>query len=348
MVIHGGSMNYIPSIRYENGQLMILDQTRLPSETVWLPIVDLDTACEAITSLRVRGAPAIGVMAALSSVAVFRLSLQAGREASIDRFLEICNTLRKTRPTAVNLFYAMDRMSSVAVTLRGSSAESMLQRLEEEALQIYREDVALCDAIGRNGAALIPDGATVLTHCNTGSLATAGRGTALGAIYTAFFEEAKKVHVINTETRPLLQGSRLTSYELVMAGIPVTLITDSMAAMVMKERRIDLVMVGADRIARNGDTANKIGTLGLAILAAHFRIPFYVLAPSTTIDRSIKDGSSIVIEERSADEVRSFGNRQTAPADVKVYNPAFDVVPAELISGIVTEEDVFRKPYDFR
>lgn len=341
-------MNYIPSLKYENGQLTIIDQTRLPVETVWLPIHDLNTACEAIVALRVRGAPAIGVMAALSAIVVFRNAVQAGEAATVERFLEICNTLRKTRPTAVNLFYAMDRMSAKAAGLGGLAADALLQQLEAEAVAIYREDVELCDAIGRHGASLIKEGATVLTHCNTGSLATAGRGTALGAIYTAFFEEAKKIKVINTETRPLLQGARLTSYELVTAGIPTTLITDSMAAMVMKQRRVDLVMVGADRIAQNGDSANKIGTLALSILAKHYGIPFYVLAPSTTIDTTIADGSAIVIEERTADEVRSFGERRTAPANVNVYNPAFDVAPADLISGIVTEKGVFRGPYDFR
>ncbi len=341
-------MNYIPSLKYENGQLTIIDQTRLPVDSVWLPIHDLNTACEAIVALRVRGAPAIGVMAALSAIVVFRNSVKAGEAASVERFLEICNTLRKTRPTAVNLFYAIDRMSAKAAGLAGLSADVILQQLEAEAVAIYREDVELCDAIGRHGASLIKEGATVLTHCNTGSLATAGRGTALGAIYTAFFEEAKKIKVINTETRPLLQGARLTSYELVTAGIPTTLITDSMAAMVMKQRRVDLVMVGADRIARNGDSANKIGTLALSILAKHYGIPFYVLAPSTTIDTTIADGSAIVIEERTADEVRSFGERRTAPANVNVFNPAFDVAPAELISGIVTEKGVFHGPYDFR
>lgn len=341
-------MNYIPSLKYENGQLTIIDQTRLPVDSVWLPIHDLNTACEAIVALRVRGAPAIGVMAALSSIVVFRNSVKAGEAATVERFLEICNTLRKTRPTAVNLFYAMDRMSAKAAGLEGLAADALQQQLEDEAVAIYREDVELCDAIGRHGASLIKEGATVLTHCNTGSLATAGRGTALGAIYTAFFEEAKKIKVINTETRPLLQGARLTSYELVTAGIPTTLITDSMAAMVMKQRRVDLVMVGADRIARNGDSANKIGTLALSILAKHYGIPFYVLAPSTTIDTTIADGSAIVIEERTADEVRSFGERRTAPANVNVFNPAFDVAPADLISGIVTEKGVFRGPYDFR
>lgn len=341
-------MNYIPSLKYENGQLTIIDQTRLPVETVWLPIHDLNTACEAIVALRVRGAPAIGVMAALSAIVVFRNAVKAGEAATVERFLEICNTLRKTRPTAVNLFYAMDRMSAKAAGLEGLAADALQQQLEDEAVAIYREDVELCDAIGRHGASLIKEGATVLTHCNTGSLATAGRGTALGAIYTAFFEEAKKIKVINTETRPLLQGARLTSYELVTAGIPTTLITDSMAAMVMKQRRVDLVMVGADRIARNGDSANKIGTLALSILAKHYGIPFYVLAPSTTIDTTIADGSAIVIEERTADEVRNFGERRTAPANVNVFNPAFDVAPADLISGIVTEKGVFRGPYDFR
>lgn len=345
-------LNYIPSLKYEAGKLVILDQTRLPGEIVWLPIPDLATACEAIVSLRVRGAPAIGVMAGLSAIVAARNGLPVADLAS-DRwaagFREITATLRTTRPTAVNLFYAMDRLDRCLSGLSASDAapQKMLDALETEALNIFREDTELCDAIGRHGASLIPVGATVLTHCNTGSLATAGRGTALGAIYTAYFEGQKGIQVINTETRPLLQGARLTSFELVHAGIPCTLITDSMAAQVMKEGRVDLIMVGADRIARNGDSANKIGTLGLAVLAKHFGIPFYILAPSTTIDVAVPDGERIVIEQRKADEVRAFGARPVAPENVRVYNPAFDVAPAALISAIVTEKGVYRGPYDF-
>lgn len=344
------SLNYIPSLKYENHSLVILDQTKLPGEIHWLPVTDLPTACEAIVSLRVRGAPAIGVMAALSAIVVARASLNTEALSSEDwgsGFRKITETLRTTRPTAVNLFYAMDRLDRCLAGLSSMRPQQMLQALEAEAVSIFREDTELCDAIGRHGATLIPAGATVLTHCNTGSLATAGRGTALGAIYTAFFEEDKGISVINTETRPLLQGARLTSFELVHAGIPCTLITDSMAAQVMKEGRVDLVMVGADRIARNGDSANKIGTFSLAVLARHFGIPFYVLAPSTTIDTAVIDGEGIVIEQRRPDEIRSFGLRATAPENVDVYNPAFDVAPAGLISAIVTEKGVFRGPYDF-
>lgn len=345
-------LNYIPSLKYEDGKLVILDQTRLPGDIVWLPIPDLATACEAIVSLRVRGAPAIGVMAGLSAIVAARSGLPVAT-LTTDRwaagFREITATLRTTRPTAVNLFYAMDRLDRCLAGLSAAAAgpQQMLDALEADALKIFREDTELCDAIGRHGASLIPVGATVLTHCNTGSLATAGRGTALGAIYTAYFEENKGIKVINTETRPLLQGARLTSFELVHAGIPCTLITDSMAAQVMKEGRVDLIMVGADRIARNGDSANKIGTLGLAVLAKHFGIPFYILAPSTTIDVAVESGEGIVIEQRRPDEVRAFGARSTAPDRVDVYNPAFDVAPAELISAIVTEKGVFRGPYDF-
>ncbi|MBW7859211.1 MAG: S-methyl-5-thioribose-1-phosphate isomerase [Leptonema sp. (in: Bacteria)] len=341
--------NYIPSLRYENDRLTIIDQTQLPTKQVWLTIENLETACDAIVKLKVRGAPAIGVMAALSIVAIMRPQVAKLQSITAIRsyFHSVCQKLKSTRPTAVNLFYAINRIVEFENRIATNDPTAWLQLIEKEALAIYSEDIELCELIGNHGATLISTGNTVLTHCNTGALATAGRGTALGVIYTAFFDQAKKIQVYNTETRPLLQGSRLTSFELVTAGIPTTLITDSMAATVMKQGRIDAVLVGADRIARNGDSANKVGTLSLSILANHFSIPFYVVAPSTTIDTSIADGSSIVIEERSATEVRSFAGTITAPESVSVYNPAFDVAPAELITGIVTEKGVFRPPYLF-
>ena len=342
------SYQYITSLKYENHQLTIIDQTQLPEKQVWLTIVDLETACDAIIKLKVRGAPAIGVMAALSSVVSLKQQLSLSNKSTPDQlFANICETLKSTRPTAVNLFYAIDRMIAHSNHMLDLSVTDYVNGLKQEALAIYHEDIDLCNSIGRNGASLISNGDTILTHCNTGALATAGRGTALGVIFTAYFDQSKKIQVFNTETRPLLQGSRLTSFELVSAGIPTTLITDSMAAAVMQQGRIDSVFVGADRIAQNGDSANKIGTLSLAILANHFKIPFYVVAPSTTIDRTISNGSNILIEERSANEVKSFSGIVTAPESVNVYNPAFDVTPANLITSIVTEKGVFKPPFFF-
>ena len=342
---------------WKGDHLALLDQTMLPTQQIWLPLFNLEDVSEAIRMLRVRGAPAIGVAGAYGAVLEIRLrsrseNLDQGPEW-LKHLLEITEALRQTRPTAVNLFHCMDRMDRVARDIVSESGQAAFDsfaagdRMEAEALAIHREDEEICNRMGSHGAELIADGVSILTHCNTGAVATGGLGTALGAIYTAHLS-GKKIQVYADETRPLLQGGRITAWELFEAGIPVKLITDSMAASVMADGKIDLIMVGADRIAANGDTANKIGTLNLGILAKHFGIPMYIVAPTTTLDPSLASGQEIVIEERKADEVRQFQGQYSAPPEVDVFNPAFDVTPGELITGIVTELGVHRPPYDFR
>ncbi|MCB1139382.1 MAG: S-methyl-5-thioribose-1-phosphate isomerase [Leptospiraceae bacterium] len=354
------SVTDIPrAFTWKGDHLLLLDQTRLPLHQEWLRLENLEEVCEAIKMLRVRGAPAIGVAAAYGAALEIRriygaepanAALNADRW--LHRFRQITATLRSTRPTAVNLFHCMDRMDRIAGEIALDWKDQFepiraAERMEEEAIAIHSEDENLCSAIGGFGSTLIPDGASVLTHCNTGSLATGGIGTALGAIYTAHLQ-GKRLSVFADETRPLLQGGRITAWELFEAGIPVRLITDSMAASVMARGEVDLILVGADRIASNGDTANKIGTMPLAVLARHFGVPFYVVAPTTTLDPSMDSGATIEIEERDPDEVRKFQGNFSAPPEVEVFNPAFDVTPGDLISGIVTEKGIHRPPYDFR
>lgn len=322
------------------GHLRLIDQTLLPLEVRYLDCRDVPTTCEAIRALRVRGAPAIGVAAAYGVC----LGLQTADASDRDRFFarlnEVVEQLAASRPTAVNLFWALERMRSLALSLPADAAPNGIrQRLLAEARAIHEEDIAMCRAIGRHGAALLADGQGVLTHCNAGGLATADYGTALAVIYSAH-EQGKRLHVYADETRPLLQGARLTAWELSQRGIDVTLICDSMAAQVMREGRVQAVVTGADRIAANGDAANKIGTYGVALLAAAHDIPFYVAAPSSTFDLSIPDGSHIPIEQRDPREVTHGFGRQTAPEGVKVYNPAFDVTPARLIKAIICERGV--------
>ncbi len=323
-----------------DGCVELIDQTQLPGRLVWLECRDAETMFEAIRVLRVRGAPAIGVAAAMGLVLAVRNAAD-----DEDRFFEALRTgrdyLASSRPTAVNLFWALDRMVARAQALRGRAVAGIKQSLLDEALTIQREDANMCRSIGGHGAELIPQSASVLTHCNAGSLATAEYGTALAAVYTAF-ERGKRIQVFADETRPLLQGARLTAWELQQAGIPVTVLCDSAAGWLMRQRKIDLVIVGADRIAANGDAANKIGTYSLAVLAKRHEVPFYVAAPSSTFDLSLADGSKIPIELRAAEEIsRSFA-ASVVPEGVPCYNPAFDVTPAELISGIVTERGVIR------
>lgn len=309
------------AIEWGGDCVRLLDQTRLPTEVVYRDCRTLEDVRAAIMELAVRGAPAIGVSAAYA----LALWAQTGSESGFAQALE---RLRTSRPTAVNLFWALDRMAKV-----GFHPEALLN----EAQSIEAEDRAMCRAIGTHGASLIGNETGVLTHCNTGSLATAGLGTALAAMFVAQ-EQGKRFRVYADETRPLLQGARLTAWELVQVGIDVTLICDNMAAQVMREKRVQMVIVGADRITANGDTANKIGTYGLAILAQFHRVPFYVAAPSSTFDLSLSSGAAIPIEQRHPAEVTNGFGRQTGPDGVKVYNPAFDVTPAELIAGIVTEK----------
>jgi methylthioribose-1-phosphate isomerase len=321
--------------------LTILDQRLLPSAVVERELRTLDDVDDAIRTLAVRGAPAIGVAAALGLVAALtrRPSLARGEViAGIER-------LARSRPTAVNLPWAMARMERVLDTAQTDGA-SLLDALAAEAERLLAEDQAMCDAIGRHGAELIADGARVLTHCNAGALATAGIGTALAPVYLAH-AAGRRVEVIACETRPLLQGSRITAWDLSQAGIPVTVCTDGMAASLMREGRVDLVLVGADRIAANGDVANKIGTYALAVAARHHALPFYVAAPSSTVDPFTPDGASIPIEQRAPDEVRRLGDRQVVPPDVAVHNPAFDVTPAELVTAIITDRGITRPPYRY-
>ncbi|QEH36166.1 Methylthioribose-1-phosphate isomerase [Aquisphaera giovannonii] len=325
----------------QTGHLRLIDQTRLPTEFIEIDCRDVPTVWEAIKLLRVRGAPAIGVAAGYGAVIGAR-SQGVKDEGTVRKALaEATAYLRTSRPTAVNLFWALDRMDAAAAATPPSNGPALLKRLLHEADAIAEEDRAMCRSIGKFGAELVQAGEGILTHCNAGGLATADYGTALAVIFSAQ-EQGKHVHVFADETRPLLQGARLTAWELQRRGVPVTLICDNMAAQVMKERKIQKVVVGADRIAANGDAANKIGTYGVALLAKAHGIPFYVAAPSSTFDLSIADGSAIPIEQRDPQEVTHGFGRQTAPAGVSVYNPAFDVTPAELISGIITEKGVIR------
>jgi len=324
------------ALKWENSVLHLLNQTLLPNQTEWILCRDLDRLIDAIKRLEVRGAPAIGVAAAFGMV--FAAQTSTNRE----EFLEKAENLKKARPTAVNLMWAVDFL------VKKSSNIDFLelpQFLEKSALELLQEDLTMNKAIGKYGASLFSEPANILTICNTGSLATAGYGTALGVI-RGLFEEGQIRNVFVCETRPLLQGSRLTAYELMEEKIPSTLITDNMAGWVMKTKKIDAVIVGADRIAVNGDTANKIGTYSLALLAKAHNIPFYVAAPYSTFDREISSGEQISIEERDPDEVRKIGNVWTTLKEMSVFNPAFDVTPHELITGIITNKGVLTTPYD--
>lgn len=339
-------MSPVFSVRWigdaRSGTLELLDQTKLPGEEKILSLAYASDVREAILNLRVRGAPAIGAAGAYALVLAAREINDEGNWAEL--LAEKAEWLNKARPTAVNLSWALGRL--VRRVIPGSaclSVDSKLDSLLDEANAIVAEDRAMCSAMGRHGVHLIKSGMGVLTHCNTGVLATAGDGTALAVMYEAH-RQGIKFEAYADETRPLLQGARLTAWELVRAGINVTLLCDGMAGMLMKQGRVQLVLVGADRIAANGDTANKIGTYAVAVLAKHHGIPFYVVAPSSSFDLSLKDGSGIPIEERNSEEVTKPFGRLTAPDNVSVYNPAFDVTPAELITGIVTEKGIVTNP----
>jgi methylthioribose-1-phosphate isomerase len=329
----------IKPILFENGILKMLDQRLLPNEEVWLEYTDHETVAEAITTMVVRGAPAIGVAAAYGAAFGAQSIFAADFDEFRREFRAVCQLLGATRPTAVNLFWALERMQRCAEEHRTLCGGDLKEWLLAEAHAVAAEDEAINRAMGAHGQELIPDGARILTHCNAGALATAGYGTALGVIRAAV-EAGKKVTVFADETRPWLQGARLTAWELQRDGIPVTLICDNMAGYLMSKGEIDCVIVGADRIAANGDTANKIGTYSVAVLAKEHNIPFYVAAPTSTVDLSRADGSAIPIEERGSSEVTHCGGHPIAPAGVPVRNPAFDVTPARYISAIVTERGV--------
>ena len=341
------TLTWVDDANFSKSHLQMIDQTLLPTELKILDCHTIETIWEAIKMLRVRGAPAIGIAAAYGICVGLQPIFAKGDVPSNGMFFDALHKAAKylatSRPTAVNLFWALDRMVAKAesmVQLKPDlTSVSLMQALIDEAKAIHNEDRQICRSIGKHGATLVKDGDSLLTHCNAGGLATADYGTAL-AVFFAATEQGKKIHVFADETRPLLQGARLTAWELWQRGIDVTLICDSMAALVMRQTKVNAVFVGADRIASNGDTANKIGTYGVAVAAKAHGVPFYVAAPVSTFDFSIDDGSQIPIEERDPDEIRCGFGRQTALADVPVYNPAFDVTPAELITGIVTEHGI--------
>ena len=326
----------LETIQWIDNAAVMIDQTRLPVEEKFVTCRTYQQVATAIRDMIIRGAPAIGVAAAMG------VALGVLEDAPFD---EVCATLAATRPTAVNLFWAIDRMQRLYASLAGQPKEAIRKRMVEEALVIREEDIAICRSIGRNGAQLVPDGKTVLTHCNAGALATAGYGTALGVIRAAV-ESGKKIDVFADETRPFLQGARLTVWELQQDRIPTTLITDNMAGHFLKSGRIGCVVVGADRIAANGDVANKVGTYSVAVLAKENSVPFYVAAPISTLDLTLSSGDAIPIEQRAASEVTHVFGTPVAPAGTTVENPAFDVTPARYISGIITERGVARPPYE--
>src|SRR5467141_1570559 len=326
-----------------SGAVRVLDQRALPEAQIERDLESAEAVADAIRQLQVRGAPLIGIAAAMGLVAGTRELRGSAREAFLARLARLVDLLGAARPTAVNLRWALDRMARAAIATPGDGS-AIWERLHAEATAIWEEDRAMCRRIGEHGLTILADGANVLTHCNTGALATGGIGTALAPIYLAH-EQGRRVHVYVDETRPLLQGSRLTAWELQHAGIPCTLITDGAAATLMRQAKVDLILVGADRICANGDFANKIGTYGLAVLARHHGVPFYCAAPWTTVDASLAEGGLIPIEQRAATEVTVMAGRPIAPDGVAVLNPAFDVTPARYVTGFVTDRGIVQPPF---
>ena len=337
----------LPTVEWKGDSVVMIDQRKLPGTEVYVTCKTANDVAKAIKTMVIRGAPAIGVSAAMGIALGMQRSKASGTKQFTTEFQKTCDLMAGTRPTAVNLFWAIDRMKDTfaAAAQNGASVEEIKQRLVTEAQRIHDEDVASCRAMGAHGASLVPDTARILTHCNAGALATAGYGTALGVIRAAA-EQGKKVAVLADETRPFLQGARLTAWELVRDGISTTVITDNMAASLMRRGDVNVVVVGADRIAANGDTANKIGTYGVAVLAKAHGIPFYVAAPLSTIDLATATGAGIPIEERSPREVTHVAGAQLAPEGASVWNPAFDVTPHAFIAGIITERGIARAPYE--
>ncbi|MDE2811336.1 MAG: S-methyl-5-thioribose-1-phosphate isomerase [Gemmatimonadota bacterium] len=333
------------TLRWQDDALILLDQTRLPEELIYATYRHVEEIARAIEGLVVRGAPAIGLAAAYGVVVGARAAVDCASESFCRRVEADIARLARTRPTAVNLFWALDQMQEVLAANRGRDNRAICDALLEAAHRLFEEDRQICRQIGAHGAALLRDGSRVITHCNAGGLATADYGTALGVVYAAQ-EAGKKVAVFADETRPLLQGSRLTAWELMQSGIDVKVICDNAAAVVLRSEDIDCCIVGADRIAKNGDVANKIGTYGLAILAREHGVPFYVAAPVSSLDMELASGAEIPIEKRDAAEVRSGMGKPTAPDAVPVYNPAFDVTPCDLVSAIISEKGVARAPYE--
>ena len=336
----------LPTIAREGDTVVMIDQRKLPGEEVYVRCKTAPEVAKAIKTMVIRGAPAIGVAAAMGLALGVRTIKATGTQKCVAEFYKLCELMTSTRPTAVNLFWAIDRMKrTFALGARaGDSVDQIKDRLDREAAVIHDEDLAGCRAMGAFGAEVVPADARILTHCNAGALATAGYGTALGVIRGAV-EAGKRVTVFADETRPFLQGARLTAWELVRDGIETTVITDNMAGALMHKGGINLVVVGADRIAANGDTANKVGTYSVAVLAREHNIPFYVAAPLSSIDLNTPDGARIPIEERSAREVTHIRSAQLAPNEAHVWNPAFDVTPHRFIAGIITERGILRPPY---
>src|SRR5436190_15801724 len=336
----------LPTIAREDDVVVMIDQRKLPAEEIYVRCKTAAEVARAIKTMVIRGAPAIGVAAAMGIALGIRKSRATGTQKLAVEFYRICELMAATRPTAVNLFWAIERMKRAFARAveEGESVDQIKDRLDREAQAIHDEDVASCRAMGAFGADVVPADARILTHCNAGALATAGYGTALGVIRGAV-EQGKRVVVFADETRPFLQGARLTAWELLRDGIQTTVITDSMAGALMHQGKVNLVVVGADRIGANGDTANKIGTYAVAVLAREHQIPFYVAAPLSTIDLDTPSGRDIPIEERNAREVTHVGGAQVAPDGALVWNPAFDVTPHDLIAGIITERGILRAPY---
>ncbi|MBK9239019.1 MAG: S-methyl-5-thioribose-1-phosphate isomerase [Acidobacteria bacterium] len=336
----------LPTVAWQDNSIVMVDQRKLPGREVYVRCKNAKDVARAITTMVIRGAPAIGVAAAMGIALGMRLSKSTGTRQFAVEFNQTCDLMAATRPTAVNLFWAIERMKRVfgEAVLAGGSVGELKDRLEREAHAIHDEDVASCRAMGAHGATLVPMGARILTHCNAGALATAGYGTALGVIRAAA-EQGKVAAVFADETRPFLQGARLTAWELVRDGIATTVITESMAGPLMRQGGLDFIVVGADRIAANGDVANKIGTYTVAMMAKAHGVPFYVAAPLSTIDLATPDGSGIPIEQRDAREITHLGPVQLTPEGASVWNPAFDVTPNELVAGIITERGVARAPY---
>ena len=332
------------TIIWKNGRMRIIDQTRLPGKLQYIYCDTVEDVWQAIKELKVRGAPAIGVAAAYGLLVGLKNFQPKDSADLLKKVDEVSSYLASSRPTAVNLTWALERMQALAHRLKDEPPKRILAALKDEAMRIHEEDKTLCQNIAKHGAKLIRSGNTVLTHCNAGALATGGMGTALAPIFLAH-AKGKKVRVFADETRPLLQGARLTAWELQQVGVDVTLICDNMAAQVMKEGKVDLVITGADRIAANGDAANKIGTYGVALAAKAHGIPFYVAAPSSTFDFSLKTGTEIPIEQRDPDEITCGFGKPTAPDRITVYNPAFDVTPAKLITALITEKGIIYPPF---
>jgi methylthioribose-1-phosphate isomerase len=336
----------LPTIDWQDDVIVMVDQRKLPSHEIYVRCRSSQEVARAIRTMVIRGAPAIGVAAAMGIALGMRRSTAKGTRQFAVEFQKTCEMMAATRPTAVNLFWAIDRMKRTFAegAQAGESTDELSNRLEREARKIHDEDVASCRTMGAFGAEVVPDGARVLTHCNAGALATAGYGSALGVIRAAV-EQGKKIAVFADETRPFLQGSRLTAWELVRDGIHTTVITESMAGPLMRAGEVDIVVVGADRIAANGDTANKIGTYTVAVLAHEHKVPFYVAAPLSTIDLSTPDGDHIPIEERDQREITHIGSSRLTPVGANIRNPAFDVTPHRYIAGIITESGIVRPPY---